>query len=84
MIIQHKRIYNKWLMPIQTNKNSHMEVSLQVGVIVVKTQFFVLSMNSFLFSLIIVYINYNYHHIYWISYDLIHIELEKASKTYMI
>ena len=29
--IQHKHIYNKWLWPTQTNKNSHMEVSIHVG-----------------------------------------------------
>ena len=46
------------LRPIQTNKNSHMEVSIHVGVIVVRTQYFVL--NLFLFPLIFVYINYNY------------------------
>ena len=36
-------------------------------------------MNSFLFPLIIIYINYNYHHIYWISNNVIHIEVESAS-----
>ena len=65
---------------MQTNKNSHMEVSIHVGVIVVRTQFFVLICDSFLFPLTIIYIN----HIYWISNDLIHIELESSSKTYMI
>ena len=39
--IQHKHIYNEWLWPIQTNKNSHMEISIHVGVIVVRTQCFV-------------------------------------------
>ena len=39
-------------------------------------------MNSFLFPLKIIYINYNYPHIYWLSNDLIHIELESSSKTY--
>ena len=40
-----------------------------------------LCFDSFLFTLTIIYINYNYPHIYWIS---IHIELESSSKTYMI
>ena len=77
-------IYNKWLRPIQTNRNTHMEVSLHVGVIAVRTQFFVLIYEFILFPLIIVCINYNYHLINWISNDLIYIELESVSKTYMI
>ena len=71
-----------WLRPIQTNKNSHREVSIHVGVIVVRIQFFVL-----IFEFIpippnyYIYINYNHPHIFWISNDLIHIELESSSKT---
>ena len=37
----NEHIYNKWLRPIQANKNSH-KVSIHVGVIEVRTQFFVL------------------------------------------
>ena len=55
-----------------TIKNSHMEVSIHVGVIVVRTQFFVL-----IYELILIHPNicinkYNNYQIYWISNDLIH------------
>ena len=53
-----------------------MEVSIHLRIIVVRI--------LILFPLMIVYINYNYHHIYWISNDLIHIELESASMSYYL
>ena len=59
-----------------------MEVSIHVGVIVVRTQFFVLIYEFILISPKIIYINYTYPHIYWISNDLIHIKLESSPKTY--
>ena len=61
-----------------------MEVSIHVGGKVVRTQFFILIYEFILISPHIKYINYNYPHIYWISSDLIHFELESSSKTYMI
>ena len=63
-----------------------MEVSIHVGVILVRTQFFDLIYEFILIfsnNYIYIYINYNYPHIYWISNELIHIELESSSRTYM-
>ena len=68
--------------PRATTVNMFRIISIHVGVIVVRTQFFVLIYELILFPLKIMYINYNYPHIYLISNDLIHIELESSSKTY--
>ena len=49
------------------DKNSHMEASIHVGVIVVRTQFFVLIYEFILISPKNYIYYYNYPHIYWIS-----------------
>ena len=61
-----------------------MPVSIHVGVIVVRTQIFVLIYELILIPPNICINKYNYYQIYWISNDLIHIEFESASKTFKL
>ena len=73
--IQQEHIYNKWLRLIQEKETIKW---MDVGVIAVRIQFFVLNY-AFYSS-----INFNYHSIYYLSISLNYIELDSVSNSYMI